>query len=222
MKTIIALTIACILVVSNSFAQLRGSGKTISKTYDYKNFDKVSFEDIDGKIEVEIGKLWSISVAIDDNLESLLTFSENTSENELKVAFKNNRNNRMYIEDTNVTIKITMPEASVIKNSGNSNITVMGVVGRYFRIEVDGNGDATCSGSVDQLDVEKTGNGDVHAREIKAKNAKIKSSGNGDVVVNVAENLTAKNNGNGDVKNIGKAAFDSSSKSIGNGELIRL
>ncbi len=220
----IKLIIAIVLTLTSTFAnaQLKGSGKTISKTYDYKNFDKVSFEDIDGKIEVEIGKPWSISVVIDNNLESLLTFSENTSENELKVAFKNNRNNQMYIEDTNVTIKITMPEASVIKNSGNSNITVTGVVGRYFRIEVAGNGDATCSGTVDQLDIEKTGNGDVNAKGINTKNAKIKSLGNGDVVVHVAENLNAKNNGNGDIKNFGKAAFDSSSKSTGNGELIRL
>lgn len=218
------LIIALVLTLTAAFAnaQLKGSGKTISKTYDYKNFDKVSFEDIDGKIEVEIGKPWSISVVIDDNLESLLTFSENTSENELIVAFKNNRNNRMYVEDTNVIIKITMPEASVITNSGNSNISITGILGRYFRIEINGNGDATCSGTVDQLDVEKSGNGDINAKEIKAKNVKIKSSGNGDVIVNAAENLTAKNNGNGDVKNFGKAAFDSSSRSIGNGELIKL
>jgi Putative auto-transporter adhesin, head GIN domain len=218
------LILAIVVAVTSTFAnaQLKGSGKTISKTYDYKNFDKVYFEDIDGKIEVEIGKTWSISVIIDDNLEPLLEVTENPSENELKVIFKNNQNNRMYVEDSNVKIKITMPEASVIKNSGNSNIKVSGVVGRYFRIEIAGNGDAICSGTVDQLDIEKTGNGDVNAKGIIAKNAKIKSSGNGDVVVNVDENLTAKNIGNGDVKNFGKAVFDSSSKSVGNGELLRL
>lgn len=218
------LIVAIIVALTSTFAnaQLKGSGKTISKTYDYKNFDKVSFEDIDGKIEVEIGKTWSISVIIDDNLEPLLEVTQNSSENELKVVFKKNKKNRMYIENTNVKIKITMPEASVIKNSGNSNIRVSGVVGRYFRIEINGNGDAICSGTVDQLDIEKAGNGDVNAKGIDTKNAKIKSLGNGDVVVNVAENLTAKNNGNGDVKNFGKAVFDSSSKSVGNGELLRL
>lgn len=216
------MAISLILVSIFANAQLKGSGKTISKTYDYKNFDKVYFKDIDGKIEVEIGKTCSISVVIDDNLEPLLEVTENASEHELKVSFKNNRNNRMYIEDTNVRIKITMPEASVISNSGNSNIRVSGVVGRYFRIEVAGNADAACSGTVDQLDIEKIGNGDVIAKELNAKNAKIKSSGNGDVVVNVAESLSARNNGNGDVKNFGKAVFDSSSTSVGNGKLIQL
>ena len=218
----LCIAMSMILVSTFASAQLKGSGKTISKTYDYNNFDKVYFEDIDGKIEVEIGKAWSISVVIDDNLEGFLEVTKNATENELKVVFKNNENNRKYVENTNVKIKITMPEASVIKNSGNSNIKVSGVVGRYFRIEIAGNGDAICSGTVDQLDIEKTGNGDVIAKGIEAKNAKIKSSGNGDVLVNVAENLTAKNNGNGDVKNFGKAAFDSSSKSVGNGELLRL
>jgi Putative auto-transporter adhesin, head GIN domain len=221
MKTT-AIAIALILLSTFANAQLKGSGKTISKTFDYKNFDKVYFENVDGKLEVEIGKTWSISVVIDDNLEPLLAVTENSTESELKVIFKNNENNRMYVENTNVKIKITMPEASVIKHEGNSNIKVSGIVGRYFRIEIAGNGDAICSGSVDQLDIEKTGNGNVIAKEINAKNAKIKSSGNGDVVVNVAESLTAKNNGNGDVKNIGKATFDSSSKSVGNGELLRL
>ncbi|WP_310379300.1 GIN domain-containing protein [Flavobacterium sp.] len=219
---IIILTAAMVLVTLLANAQLKGSGKTLTKTFDYQNFDKINFNDLDGKIEVEIGLSWSITVTIDDNLFPLLSFKDNQPENELTIYFKENYYNNKYIENSSVKIKITMPEASVIKNSGNSDIKVTGITGRYFRIEIAGNGDAVCSGSIDYLDIEKTGNGDVNAKLIAAKNAKIKSVGNGDVIVNVTENITAKNTGNGDVKNTGKAKFDDASKSQGNGELIEL
>lgn len=216
------LIIAIALILTSTFAnaQLKGSGTTVTKTYNYKNFDKVAFENLDGKIEVEIGKSWSISVTIDDNLEKLLIFTENPSENELKVQFKGNKNNQMYIEDTNFKIKITMPEASVIKNTGNSNLIVKNVFGRYFRLENTGNGDSKISGTIDSLDINKTGNGDVNTENLIAKKADLKSTGNGDLIVNVSEELSAKLTGNGDIINKGKAKFDANSKKSGNGDLI--
>ncbi len=211
-----------ILVLTTSFcnSQIKGSGKIITKNYNYKNFDKVYFENLDGNIEVEIGKNWSISITIDDNLESLLQFIENPSEYELKIQFKDNSNNRMYIENTNTVIKITMPETSVIKNTCNSDITINNIIGRYFRLENIGNGNAILSGSTNQLDIEKTGNGDVNSEKLIAKNAKIKSTGNGNVVVNVTKEITGKLFGNGDIINKGVAKFDSNSEKSGNGKLI--
>jgi Putative auto-transporter adhesin, head GIN domain len=216
------LIIAIVLTLTSTFAnaQLKGSGKTITKTYNYKNFDKVYFENLDGKIEVEIGKPWSISVTIDDNLEPLLTFTENKSENELKIQFKGNKNNQMYIENTNFKIKITMPEASVIKNTGNSDLVVKNVFGRYFRLENTGNGDSKIFGTIDSLDINKTGNGDVNSENLLAKKATLNSTGNGDLIANVSEELSAKLTGNGDIINKGKAKFDAKSKKSGNGDLI--
>lgn len=209
-----------LIITSFANAQLKGSGKIITKTFDYKNFDKVYFEDLDGKIEVEIGKPWSILITIDDNLESLLHLSENVSENELKIQFKGNKDNQMYVENTNLKIKITMPEASVIKNSGNSNLSVQNISGRYFKLENTGNGDSNVSGTIDVLDINKIGNGDVDASNLNVKKAELKSTGNGDLNVNVSETLSARLTGNGDIINTGKANFDSGSKKSGNGDLI--
>jgi Putative auto-transporter adhesin, head GIN domain len=232
-------TIVLVLTTFFCHSQINGSGKISTKNYDYKNFDKVYFEDVVGNIEVEIGKTWSVAIAIDDNLESLLQFTENPSEHELKIQFKDNRKNRMYIENTNTTIKITMPEASVIKNTGNSDIIINNIIERYFRlentgngnvilsgstdqldIEKTGNGNVILSGSTDQLDIEKTGNGDVISEKLLVKKAKVKSTGNGNVVVNVSKELTGKLSGNGDIINKGDAKFDSNSKKSGNGKLI--
>jgi hypothetical protein len=216
------LIIAIVLTLSSTFAnaQLKGSGKIITKNFDYKNFDKLTLEDLDGKIDVEIGKNWSISVTIDVNLENLLSFSENVSENELKIQFKGNKNNQMYVEDTNFKVKITMPEVSVIRNTGNSDLVVKNIFGRYFRLENTGNGESKISGTIDVLDIVKTGNGDVNAENLVAKKADLKSTGNGNLIANVSEELTAKLSGNGDIINKGKAKFDSKSKKSGNGELI--
>lgn len=219
MKTIL-ITIAMTLATFLSTAQLNGSGKIITKTYDFKNFDKVYFENLDGTLEVEIGKPFSITVTIDDNLIDIFSISENSAEYELTLSFKDNWNNKKYIENTNCKIKITMPEASVIKNIGNSNLVITNVIGRYFRIENTGNGDIKISGSTDSFDVVKSGNGNISAEKLIAKKADIKNTGNGDVTVNVSEELTAQLNGNGDVKNIGKAKFDNNSKKTGNGDLI--
>ena len=209
-----------LIITSFANAQLKGSGKIVTKTFYYKNFDKVYFEDLDGKIEVEIGKPWSILITIDDNLESLLHLSENVSENELKIQFKGNKDNQMYVENTNLKIKITMPEASVIKNSGNSNLSVQNISGRYFKLENTGNGDSNVSGTIDFLDINKIGNGDVDASNLNVKKAELKSTGNGDLTVNVSETLSARLTGNGDIINTGKANFDSGSKKSGNGDLI--
>lgn len=221
MKTIL-ITIAMALASLLASAQLKGSGKTVTKTYDFKNFDKVYFENLDGKLEVEIGKSFSIKVTLDDNLENLFTIKEDTTEHELTVSFKENWNNNKYIEDTHFKIKITMPEASVIKNIGNSNLIVKNVIGRYFRIENSGNGDTKISGMTDSLDVVKSGNGTIDADQLSAQKAKVKNTGNGDVAVNVSQDLYATLNGNGDIKNIGKAKFDNNSKKTGNGDFINL
>jgi len=219
MKTVL-MTIAATLITFLSSAQLKGSGKIITKTYDFKNFDKVYFENLAGNLEVEIGKPFSISVTIDDNLIDIFSITENTNEYELTLSFKDNWNNKKYIENTNFKVKITMPEASVIKNTGNSNLTIKNIFGRYFRIENTGNGDTSISGLIDSLDVVKSGNGNINSGKLIAKKAVVKNTGNGDVIVNVTQEITAKLNGNGDIKNIGKAKFDANSNKTGNGDLI--
>jgi hypothetical protein len=218
MKTIISIAFLMASILVN--AQLRGSGNTIQKTFNYTNFDKVSFENLDGKIEVEIGKPFSISVTIDDNLENLLQVEENNAEHLLTVRFKDNANNKRYIEDTHLKIRITMPEASVIKNTGNSNVHIKNVIGRYFRLENNGNGDAVVNGKTDFLEVINYGNGNTDASQLVAQKAEIKNTGNGDSTVNVSEMLSAQLIGNGNITNKGRAKFDSQSTKKGNGDFI--
>ena len=57
-KLIIAIVLTLTSIVAN--AQLKGSGKTITKNYDFKNFNQLSLQDLDGKIEVKAGKKYIV------------------------------------------------------------------------------------------------------------------------------------------------------------------
>ena len=214
------LTFVLLFLSFHSFAQLKGSGKTITKTYDYKDFDKINFEDLDGKIEVEVGKPFGIVVTIDDNLFPLLEVKKIDSNNELTISLKGNPNNKMYIEDTNIKIKVSLPIATYLKNDTNSNMKVDGITGKYLKVATLDNGSTTLNGSIENLESINKGNGVLNAKQLVAKNAKIKASGNGNVYVNVSEMITAKTSGNCSVINYGTATFNSESTSSGNSNFI--
>jgi hypothetical protein len=219
MKTIL-ITLAVSLITFLSSAQLRGSGETITKNYDYQNFNKVYFEDLDGKIEVEAGKTFSVSVTIDDNLINLLSVVEHADDKTLTISLKGNKNNKMYIEDTKISVKVTLPNVVGLKNDSNASMTVTGIIGNYLKIETLDNGSSTVTGKIENLDVTNSGNGVLNAKQLLAKNAKIRASGNGNVYINVSQLISAKTSGNCTVINLGKAKFGIESSSSGNSRYV--
>lgn len=225
MKKLILFILVFNVFYNISLAQkgpLRGTGKLISRTFDFKDFDKVSFEDFDGKIEVEIGKPFSIKVDIDENLESRLEVKKDHNEGLLTIRLAGNYSGKLYLEDTHIKIKVTMPEASLIQHRGNTNVHITGVLGRYFRLDNDGNGNVLLQGSIDELDIKKNGNGNVNAQKLIAKTAKVKSYGNGNVSVNSQISLVAHGTGNNSVIQFGQGKIDPMSGIIGNGEVRKM
>ena len=196
---------------------LRGSGKLVTQSFSFQNFDKLNFEDFDGNIEVEVGKSFSIKVEIDENLAARLKVEKD--DNGLTVKLEGNYNGKLYLEDTRIKIKVTLPEVSVIRHRGNTNLHVSGIVGRYFRLENNGNGTATLQGNIDELDLKKNGNGEIKAKNLVAKMAKVKSYGNGNVSVNAQISLTAHGSGNCSVMQFGPGKIDPMSGIIGNGSV---
>jgi Putative auto-transporter adhesin, head GIN domain len=218
----IKLILAIVLTIASTFAnaQLKGSGKTVTKNYNFKNFDKIYFDDLDGKIELEIGTTWTISVTIDDNLEKLLSFDQDKSDAALTLFFKGNYNNKMYVEDTNIKIKITMPSIKGLRHNGNSSLIVTNCNTNNLKIDNLDNAFTKISGTVNYLIIRNSGNGNLYADKLFAKTAVIKCSGNGNATVNVSDKIIGKTSGNGNIINKGAAKFDSESSISGNGSLI--
>ncbi len=221
-RPMIKTAVAVILVMGslNVTAQnkpLKGSGVLLSQTFNYDNFEKINIRDLHGKIKVELGKPFSVSVTIDDNLNSLLRVSNNNGE--LKMELEGNENNRMYIEATNINIKISMPALTVLKHFANSDISVVGISGRSIQIKGGGNGDIILQGNVEEMDIEKSGNGDLKAGELLANKVRVQKSGNGDVLINSPNAFVANGSGNGDVVNHNEGRPASGSGIDGNGEI---
>ncbi len=221
MKKLIAIA-ALALLHFNAFTQnmeLNGSGKIITKSFDLKDFDKLELRDLNGKIDLQIGKPFFISADIDDNIIDLLEVKNEGGK--LSLSFKGNKNNKRYIEKTNIKIKICMPAITEIDHNGNSELLVTGINGGNLKLSNRDNGNSTLKGFIDFLEITKKGNGNINAYELTTKIAEINAKGNGELYINVNERLQAIASGNGNVTNKGKAGFGGNSSASGNASLIK-
>jgi hypothetical protein len=224
MKTSIITILSSVLLVFSSTAQKRplvGSGTVVSRSYELSNFENISFEDFDGTIEVEVGKPCSIRIEIDDNLAPRLQVSVEKADQLLTIALKDNYNGRLYLENTNIKIKVALPSVTSISHRGNTEISIKGIKARYFRYENIGNGSAVLQGEVENLDIKKTGNGEVRCGDLISKVSKVKSYGNGNVIINSLISLSAVGAGNCSVIQTGAGTIDPLSGIIGNGKVRR-
>lgn len=221
MKKLMIFSIMVLVNVQATFCQmsgLKGSGKILTRTFNFQNFETIQLDDLDGKIEIIAGKPYSISVAIDDNLESLLRVSANNKT--LFISLYKNKNNKRYIKNANIKITINVPLLNQLGHNGNSDVFVTSISNASFSVKSTGNGNLLLSGVSEKIEIEKAGNGDVDAGKLTVKDANIISVGNGNVIVFAGETFTAAGTGNGDIINKGKAKPSATSKQIGNGEII--
>lgn len=193
------------------------NAQSISKTYDFKDFDKVQIESINGEVEIELGKIYSITVCGNENVQEQVLITE--SEDKLVVKLDGK-----FISDWEkrkpVKVKIVIPEISKLYNSSNADVSIQHFTGRYLGIENNGNGNITIAGSiVDFMEIENNGNGNLETKNITAKKVDISKSGNGDVVIRTDSNFSIEMEGNGDIVNYGngKAIIN---KQSGNGKVV--
>jgi Putative auto-transporter adhesin, head GIN domain len=213
------ITVFSTVSIAQNRQALLGSGKVITVQPVVKSFDKVSFKGMNGRVQIEVGKpKCSVSIQVDDNLAALLTTESNGET--LTIGLKGNENNRLWIEDSHIVIKIEMPEVSVVQYESNGSLDINGIVGRYFRLENEGNSGVILRGGIDELDIKKAGNGSVDASGLVAKTAKIKSYGNGSVRLNVSGEFSAMGTGNGSVVNVGTGKKSAMSGIVGNGAVM--
>lgn len=191
-----------LLILALLFVSQITKAQNDTKIYDLKDFDKVQIENVNGEVEIELGKSYSITVSGKDNAQEQvqITKSEDKLLVKLDSKFVTDWKNRKVVK-----VKIVMPEISKLFNFSNADVSVKNFVGRYFGIENKGNGNVSVSGSfVEQIEIKNNGNGNLETKNIISKKVDITKSGNGDVNIMTDNNFNVEMAGNGDIVNYGK------------------
>lgn len=191
-----------ILILALFFVSEITKAQNDTTTYDFKDFDKVQIENINGAVEIELGKQFIIIISGNDNAQEQVKITK--SDNKLLVKLDNK-----FVIDWKkrkvVKVKIVMPEISKLFNFSNADVSVQNFAGSYFGVENKGNGNVSVAGSiVDFIEIKNNGNGNLETKNIVSKKVDISKSGNGDVNIRTDANFDVEMEGNGDIVNYGK------------------
>jgi hypothetical protein len=213
MKQPKGLSIISVLLFSIQIA----TAQTNLREFNLRDFDKVQIDNINGQIEIELGKPFGITIAGNEGSEKQIEL--NKVEDKLIIKL-----DKKYSDDwkkiRSLTIKISMPEISKFLNNSNADVSIKNFVGRYLGIENNGNGNTMLVGThVDYIEIENYGNGNTDTKNINSKKVTISKTGNGNVSVKTENDFTSKMTGNGDIINYGtgKAIIN---KQSGNGKVL--
>lgn len=213
MKQVKAIVLFAFFIFSSQFAK----AQTTSKTFKLNDFDKVQIENVNGQIEIELGKPFSITITYKEAADEQINVSKVADKLILQLDEK-------YVRDWKkikpVVIKISMPEISKLSNISNADVSINKFVGRYLGIDNNGNGNVMIVGTVvDFIEITNNGNGNIETKTINAKRVIISKSGNGDVSVTTDNDFKIEMAGNGDIVNYGKgkAIID---KQSGTGKVV--
>jgi phosphoribosylformylglycinamidine (FGAM) synthase PurS component len=162
----------------------------------------VQIDNLNGEVEIEIGKSYSITVSGEDNAQEQVELTKSADKLLVNLVSK-------FITDWKnrkvVKVKIVMPEIAKLFNFSNADVSVKNFTGRYFGIENKGNGNVSVTGTVvDFIEIKNNGNGNLETKSIISKKVDISKSGNGDVNIRTDNNFNVDMAGNGDIVNYGK------------------
>ncbi len=191
-----------LLILALFFVYQTTKAQNDTKTYDFKDFDKVQIENLNGEVEIEIGKSYIITVSGKDNAQEQVQLTKSNDKLLVNLVgkFVTDWKNRKVVK-----VKIVMPEISKLFNFSNADVSVQKCVGRYFGIENKGNGNISVAGDVvDHIEINNNGNGNLETKNIISKKVNISKSGNGDVNIRTDNNFNVEMSGNGDIVNYGK------------------
>jgi hypothetical protein len=205
MKKISCFSMLVLAFTLSAFSQngpLTGSGKKVQKRFELLNFNKVELLDLDGKLSINISDSFAITATIDDNLEPLLDVA--VEDGTLCVKLKGNYNNRLYIENSNINIQISLPNITSVYHRSNATLNINGLSNATFYLKNLGNGSTFLNGKVDELTILCRDNGSVHAENVIAKNIQAKRSGNGNIYIINNQTIQSESTGNGDIVVVNK------------------
>jgi hypothetical protein len=103
-------------------------------------------------------------------------------------------------------VTVTVPDLSSVALSGTGEMKIAGVANQSFAISLPGTGQLSVTGSTSSLRVVVDGTGQINAKDLATKSAKVEVNGTGSAVLRVTESLEANVTGTGSIDVHGKPA----------------
>jgi len=170
-------------------------------------FHDVNFEGV-GELILQVGDRRPFEVSADGNLLPLIETS--VKDGLLTIRFSQPVQPRSPLRFRAGTKKLDHVSAA-----GAASMTIIGVHGAKFALELSGAGSVDLAGEVGELDVVLSGAGNVDAQRLRARLAHAVVSGTGNVDLFVIDQLTAEISGAGSIYYIGEPRVESNITGVG-------
>lgn len=206
---------ACIIVVDENGSSvhglwsdghgsphLHGSGVARSESRALAEFERIQLNG-SADVRVKIGPERAVLVTGDDNLVGKL--ATRVEGGLLTIEMEPGS----YSFRVQPVVDITVPALSELRIAGSGDARIAGLSGGSFTVEVNGSGDVTADGAVDELHAAVNGSGDLSLYGLGARLAWASISGSGDIELSASERITAQISGSGDIRFHGQVSLES-------------
>lgn len=216
-RTLIIWTLIAVVALAGCGLQsVRGSGNTVTREFDFSDFDQVSIEHAFEGTVIR-GDGYRVSVTIDDNLEQYLKVEQDGSRLTIGLT------ETILLRDATLEYEITMPALTNLSASGASNATLRDFASADD-FTVEASGASRVEGTITTGDVNATASGastislagqggavrgnasgasTLDLEEFAAASADVEASGASTVTVNTSGRLDAEASGASNVYYLG-------------------
>jgi hypothetical protein len=197
----LALPLSLTLPVSLTLmgCSLRGSGTAMTESRDVEAFETI---EIGGAFEllvhVDPTAAQRVEISGDDNIVPVVTTTVSGGELDIQIG------HGMVRPKLELRVEVWVPSLTALEASGASDITVEGLHGESFELDLSGASETSLRGAVDRFEVDISGASDLDARELHAKVVELELSGAGDAEVWASDRLDADISGAGNVRYFGE------------------
>lgn len=174
---------------------IEGSGKEKIEKRSVPSFRKV---DVDGvfDVSIELQKKQNVELRGDNNiLPHIIT---KTSGDTLIIT-----SDKSICPTLPLKVHISQDNIERLDSDGSNDIVVSGVNNRSLTLNLNGTSDVRASGTTREFTAKISGAGNLRARDLHARDAKVTVVGSGDAEVYASEKLDASIDGVGDISYFG-------------------
>jgi hypothetical protein len=120
-----------------------------------------------------------------------------------------------------VSVSLGVPALAALVVNGDSSVALSGLSAKSLTLRVNGSGDITARGRVDDLEVEIDGSSDTNLGGLSAQTAQVRTDGSGRVDLRVSAVLDIVSEGSGDILYRGRPRITSRIEGSGDVRQVR-